>query len=443
MLRFKMSRSHRLPRASFHSSFSSKPRAGRLALGLPALVWLIACGEPDAGPGGAAGPPPPAVTVAEPVERSITEWDEYTGRLAAVSSVEVRARVSGYLQEVHFEEGAMVEQGDLLYVVDPRPYEATLAEAKAQLNRAQVRLELAQSELDRAKRLFERRAISEEELDVRTQEEKEATAGLEATKAAVEAAGLDVGFTRVRAPISGRISNTRVTPGNLIRGGAADATLLTTLVSMDPIYFYFSADEQSVLQYLRWIAAGTRPSARDHTTAVYLRLADEQDYSRRGVIDFVDNRIDLATSTLQVRAVFDNPGQMLLPGMFGKIRLPGRGPYDGLLIPAEAVGVDQADPFVYVVDEQNIARRRVVDLGPNAYGQRVVRDGLEPGDSVIIEGIQRVRPDAPVTPERVTLELDESDDSGVAPSAASPEETADGVEATSAEDAADEGQGAS
>ncbi len=405
------------PEISISDDRNSPSKAPRLLpwVGLLTALLAVGCGGESEQAGAPQAPPPPSVTVAEPVAKSITEWDEYTGRLAAVSSVEVRARVSGYLQEVHFEEGAMVEKGDLLYVVDPRPYEATLAETRAQLRRAEVRLELARSELDRAQRLFERRAISEEEMDVRTQEEKEAAAGLEATKAAVEAAQLDVGFTRVRAPLSGRISNTRVTPGNLIRGGTADATLLTTLVSMDPIYFYFSADEQSVLRYLRWIAAGTRQSAREHNTSVFLRLADEQDYSRRGLIDFVDNRIDQATSTLQVRAVFDNPGQMLLPGMFGKIRVAGRGPYDGLLIPAEAVGVDQADPFVYVVDENDTARRRVVELGPEAYGLRVVRKGLEAGERVIIEGIQRVRPDSPVTPETTELQLDESRSSGVMP----------------------------
>lgn len=390
-------------------------------LGLAVLLLAAACSKDEAGGSGAqADAAPPTVTVAVPVVRSITEWDEYTGRLAAVSSVEVRARVSGYLQEVDFEEGSMVEAGDLLYVVDPRPYQATLAEAEAQHTRAQVRLELARSELDRARRLFERRAISEEEMDVRTQEEKEAAAGLEAAEAAVEAARLDVDFTRVRAPISGRISNTRVTPGNLIRGGAADATLLTTVVSMDPIYFYFSADEQSVLRYMRWIAAGTRRSAREHQTSVFLKLGDEDEYTRRGLIDFVDNRIDQATGTLQARAEFDNPEQLLLPGMFGKLRLAGRGPYEGLLIPAEAVGTDQADQFVYVLGEGDIAERRVVELGPDAYGLRVVRAGLEPGERVVVEGIQRVRPGAAVSPELTTLEPDESDQSGIVPPSAYP-----------------------
>lgn len=370
------------------------------------LLLLVAC---DDGGEEETSDAPPAVTVAEPVVRTITEWDRFTGRLEAMDAVEVRARVSGYLQEVHFEEGALVEEGDLLYVIDPRPYQAVLEEAKAQVTRARVRLELAESELDRARRLYERRAISEEELDARTQEQKEATAALEAAEAAVEASRLDVEFTRVRAPISGRISNTRVTRGNLIRGGSADSTLLTTLVSMDPIYFYFTADERAVLRYMRWIAAGTRTSARERTTEAFLQLADEEGFPHRGLIDFVDNRIDEATGTLRARAVFDNADHLLVPGMFGKITVPGRGPYEALLIPPEAVGTDQAEQFVYVVDEENVARRRVVELGPDAYGLRVARTGLERGERIVVEGIQRVTPGEEVTPE--VTELDESKES--------------------------------
>lgn len=382
----------------------------RLAFLLATCLLLAACG--DGGEPETRADEPPTVTVAEPVARTITEWDRFTGRLEAVDAVEVRARVSGYLQAVHFEEGALVDEGDLLYEIDPRPYQAVLEEAEAQVHRARVRLELAESELDRARRLYERRAISEEELDARSQEQKEAMAALAAAEAEVEAARLDVEFTRVRAPISGRISNTRVTRGNLIRGGSADSTLLTTLVSMDPIYFYFSADERAVLRYMRWIAAGERPSARERTTEAYLQLADEEGFPHRGLIDFVDNRIDDATGTLRVRAVFDNADHLLVPGMFGKITVPGRGPYEAVLIPPEAVGTDQAEQFVYVVDEDDVARRRVVELGPDAWGLRVVRRGVQPGERLVVEGIQRVTPDEAVTPEPTELEPDESDAPG-------------------------------
>lgn len=373
-------------------------------------LLLAGCGgdAPQDAHGGAAAPP--TVKVAEAVVHQVTEWDEFTGRLAAVDAVDVRARVSGYLQSIHFEEGGTVEKGDLLFVVDPRPYVAELTEAEAEVTRAQVRLELARSELDRAQRLFERRAISEEEYDTRTQEEKEAEAALAAAEASVEAARLDVEFTEVRAPISGRISNARVTEGNLIRGGSADATVLTTLVSIDPIYFYFTADERAVLRYTRWVASGDRPSTEERTTHAYLQLADEEGFPHEGLVDFVDNRIDEATGTLQVRAVFDNPEALLVPGMFGKLTLPGRGPYEAILVPDEAVATDQAQQFVYVVksgeDGGDVVERRTVRPGISAYGLRVVQDGLEPGERIVVSGIQRVQAGAPIAAETTELQID-------------------------------------
>lgn len=384
-----------------------------LALGLLATA-LVGCGDDSQSGAQGQAAAPPTVSVAEPVVHQVTEWDEFTGRLAAVDAVDVRARVSGYLQSIHFEEGGQVEKGDLLFVVDPRPYVAELTEAEADVTGAKVRLELARSELDRAKRLFERRAISEEEFDARTQETKEAEAALAAAEAAVEAARLDVEFTEVRAPISGRISNARVTEGNLIRGGSADATVLTTLVSVDPIYFYFTADERAVLRDTRWTAAGDRPSTRERTTHAFLQLADEEGFPHEGLVDFVDNRIDEATGTLQVRAVFDNPEALLVPGMFGKLTLPGRGPYQAVLVPDEAIGTDQSQQFLYVVKEGtqadgtsgDIAERRTVRPGIKAYGLRVIESGLEAGERVVVRGIQRVRAGRPVTSDVEVLEAD-------------------------------------
>ena len=389
---------------------AAHPRLG-LSLSTLSLTLLVAsCGGDSSQEQARSSGPPPTVSVAEPVVHQVTEWEEFTGRLAAVDAVDVRARVSGYLQSAHFEEGGTVQKGDLLFVVDPRPYVALLTEAEAEVTSAKVRLELARSELNRAQRLFERRAISEEELDTRTQEEKEAEATLAAADAAVEAARLDVEFTKVRAPITGRISNVRVTEGTLIRGGSADATVLTTLVSVDPIYFYFTADERAVLRYMRWIAKGDRPSAREHTTQAFLELADEQGFPHVGLVDFVDNRIDEATGTLQVRAVFDNPEALLVPGMFGKLTLPGRGPFEALLVPDEAIGTDQAQQFVYVVatgdDGSAVAQRRTVQPGIKAYGLRVIESGLETGERIVVRGVQRVRAGQPVTAESMELEID-------------------------------------
>jgi multidrug efflux system membrane fusion protein len=332
------------------------------------------------------------------------DWDEYTGRLAAVDSVEVRARVNGWLQSVHFDDGAIVEQGDLLFVIDPRPYEAVHNQAKAEVTRARVRLELAGNDLARARRLFESRAISEEELDARTQEQKEATAALQAAEAAVAASALDVEFTRVRAPIRGRIGRELVTVGNLVSGGSAGSTLLTTIVSLDPIHVYFTADERAFLRYQRLAREGVRPSSRDTANPVRIQLADEQGFPHEGRMDFVDNRVDEATGTMQGRAVVPNPDGVLTPGLFARVQLLGEGPYEAILVPDAAIGTDQAQRFVYLVGDDNVVRRRAVTPGPLVQNLRVVREGLSAGDRVVIEGLQRVRAGSPVTPEEGRIE---------------------------------------
>jgi RND family efflux transporter MFP subunit len=342
--------------------------------------------------------------VARPLVRQITDWDEYTGRLAAVDSVEVRARVSGYLQSVHFDDGAIVEKGDLLFVIDPRPYRAVLHRTKAQAGQAEARLQLAHDERVRAERLFKSRAISEEELNARIATERTAAARLKAAEAAVQSAELDRGFTQVRAPISGRISRELVTEGNLISGGTANSTLLTTIVSLDPMYVYFPADERAYLRYARLARRGVRPSSRRHSNPVRLQLADEKGFPHWGRMDFVDNRIDEATGTIMGRAVVPNPNYLLVPGLFARVKLAGRRPFPALLIPDAAIGTDQAQKFVYVVGRDNIVGRKQVQLGEVYDGLRVIRKGLTPIDEVIVKGVQRASAGSPVTPQRISLE---------------------------------------
>ncbi|MEO8223203.1 MAG: efflux RND transporter periplasmic adaptor subunit [Gammaproteobacteria bacterium] len=341
--------------------------------------------------------PLPEVTVAAPLVRKITDWDEYTGRLAAVESVEIRARVGGYLQSVGFQDGALVTRGELLFTIDPRPYQAAVDQSRADLTSSQVRLELAANDLDRAKRLFASRAISEEELDARTKQKREADASLEAADAAEKASALNLEFARIRAPISGRIGRKLVTVGNLVNAGQ-DPTLLATIVSVDPIHVYFTADERSFLRYTRLAEVGIRPSSRTTPNPVRLQLADEQGFPHLGHMDFVDNRVDEATGTIQGRAIFPNPKGDLTPGLFGRVQLLGEGPYEALIVPDQAIGTDQAQRLVYVVGKDNVVAPKKVVLGRTLGDLRVIRSGLDATDRVVINGIQRVRPGATVQP---------------------------------------------
>ena len=361
-------------------------------IALLAGLALSACGSaPPAAP-------PPKVKVAAPVAREIMEWDEYTARLDAVDSVEVRPRVSGYLQAVHFQDGALVKKGELLFTIDPRPYEAVLRRAQADLSLATARLALAQKNEVRAADLLKSHAISQEEADIRDSNRRQAEASVEEAQAAVEAARLDVEFTRVAAPVAGRISRKLVTEGNLISGGAGtQSTLLTTIVSLDPIYAYFDADEGSLLKYNRLARTGQRPSSRDHPNPVHVGLADEEGFPHEGAMDFVDNQVDRGTGTVVGRAVLPNPDLSLLPGLFARLQLPGSGQYRAILIPDEAVGSDQSQKFVYVVDADGTARYRTVKIGPLIDGLRVVREGLGADDRVVVRGTQRIRPDIVVS----------------------------------------------
>jgi RND family efflux transporter MFP subunit len=344
--------------------------------------------------------PPPKVTVSQPIVREVIEWDEYTGRLESTESVEVRARVNGYLQSVHFRDGQVVKKGDLLFIIDPRPYQAEVDRVTAELQLAQARLELAKSDYARAQKLLQFRAISEEEADTRAATERQAQQSVEAARANVKAAKLNLEFTRVTAPITGRISRKLVTEGNLINGGTAEATLLTTIVSMDPIYVYFEADERSYLKYARLSNNRKSPASRDTRNPVYLALADEKGFSRRGYVDFVDNRLDSKTGTMTGRAVFSNADLSLTPGLFGRVRLQGSSRYEAVLIPDEAIGSDQAQKFVLLLNGDNTVEHRAVQLGPVIHGFRVIREGLKADDWLVVSGMQRARPGLKVAPEK-------------------------------------------
>jgi RND family efflux transporter MFP subunit len=372
-----------------------------LLVGLVSLV--AACQQPQAAP----APRLPEVTVSQPVTREVVELDEHTGRLEAVESVEIRARVSGYLQAVHFTDGVIVEKGALLFVIDPRPYQAELDRAKAASEQARARYERTQKDLARAQQLAKLRAISQEELDTRAADRREAEEAVQAARAAVEVARLNVEFTEVRAPISGRISRQLVTEGNLVNGGTANSTLLTTIVSLDPIYAYFEVDERSYLKRARLLRAGNRTDARRAKTPVHLGLATETGFPHEGQLDFIDNRLDPNTGTMTGRAIFRNRDLALVPGLFARIRLPGSSPYQALLIRDEAIGSDQTQRFALVVNGQNTVEYRKVELGPMIDGLRVIREGLNPEDWVIVNGVQRVRAGAKVDPRKQTLSTEQ------------------------------------
>jgi RND family efflux transporter MFP subunit len=380
--------------------------------GLLLLITACAQQQPTAAP-----PPPPKVTVSQPLNREVVEWEEYTGRLEAVESVEVRARVNGYLQSIHFKNGATVKQGDLLFVVDPRPYQAELERAKAELALANARLERTGKDLARAQMLVRSRAVSEEEVDTRVSDQRQAQESVQAARAMVNAAQLNVEFTQIRAPISGRISRNLVSVGNLINGGTTQSTLLTTIVSLDPIYCYFEADERSYLQGIRQLRNGDRANGRGGKQPVYVALADEEGFPHQGSIDFWDNRLDQNTGTITVRAVLPNPDLLLAPGLFARVRVPAGDKYTALVLPPEALGSDLSQQFVFVVDDQNLVQYRKVTPGPIIDGLRVIRDGIQPDDWVIVKGVQRAKTGAKVDPIK-----QDGADSQPSPSAA-PERT--------------------
>lgn len=345
---------------------------------------------------GASGPP---VTVANPVVKKVTEWDEYTGRFEAVERVEIRARVSGYLDSVHFRDGEIVEKGDLLYVIDPRPFEAALVQAQAEIERATAELSFAAKELERGEQLVKNRTISRAQVDTRRSARNVAAAELKAARGALQLAQLELEFTQITAPVSGRVSSTRIDVGNLVSGGTTQSTLLTTIVSIDPIFFVFDASEADFLKYARLNQDGSRDSSRDADNPAYVRLMDETEWTRRGAMNFVDNELGQGSGTIRGRAVFDNPSGIITPGLFGRLRLLGSGEYTATLVPDNVILSDQSRKIVMTVDNEGTVVPKFVTLGPVIDGLRVIRSGLTGEDRVIINGIQRARPGGKVTPE--------------------------------------------
>lgn len=370
----------------------------RTLLALAPVALAAACDKPA--PPQAAEAAPPPVTVAKPVVKQIIEEDEFTGRFEAVAAVDVRARVGGYLASVHFTDGGMVKQGDLLFVIDQRPFRNALDQAEAGYAEAQTQLEFTRVDLDRVEQLARSGNAPVRQLDERRQQFEAAQAGVTGDRAARDQARLELEYTEIRAPISGRISRKLVTEGNLI---STNETLLTTIVALDPIYFYFDVDERSFLAYARMGRDGSRPSGRDNAFEVAVALADEEEPQHKGRMNFVDNRVDESTGTMRGRAVFDNADYFLTPGLFGRIVIPGSGFYRAVLIPDEAIGADLGRRFVYVVAEDGAVSQRVIQAGPRHDGYRIVREGLTGDETIIVNGIQRVRFAGRIAPEHVIL----------------------------------------
>jgi RND family efflux transporter MFP subunit len=342
----------------------------------------------------------PPVTVAKPVVKDIIERTDFIGRFEAIDQVDIRARVSGYLDKVHFQDGTFIKAGDLLFTIDPRPYRNALEQAQSAVTSSQVRLDFAQSDLDRAEQLRRTGNIPDQLYDQRRQAFLTAKAELDRAQAALRQAQLDVEFTQIRSPLSGRISRRLVSEGNLVN---VNQTILTNVLSLDPIQFYFDVDERSYLAYSRQSQGGTRTSANGEANEVVLTLTDERLGQRRGLLDFVDNRLDAASGTIRLRAVFENKDLFLTPGLFGRVTVGASDPYQGILLPDEAIGSDQDRRVVYVVGENNVVNLKPVRIGPRIDGYRVIRDGLTGNETVVVNGLMRVRPGAPITPHMTTL----------------------------------------
>lgn len=361
-------------------------------------LLLAGCDKPEAEE---APMLPPSISVAPPLQREVTDWDEFTGRFVSTERVDLRARVSGYLDEITFRDGQLVQRGELLFRIDPRPFQAALAEAEARLVGAQSAVTLNTRELERARNLLQYRAASEANLDQRVQALDAARAQVAQSEAALQRSRLDLEFTTVRAPLSGRIGRHLVSPGNLVSGGeASTATLLATIVTIDPIDFTFDLDQASALRYVRLAASGTRRSSRDVENPVQLALADERGFPHAGRVVFVDNEADVGIGTVRLRARFANPQDLFAPGVFARVRLIAGPPYQALLVPDMAVATDQSRRVLYVLGADNRVQARQVQLGPLHDGMRVIREGLRGDEDVVVSGMMRVRDGQPVTPTR-------------------------------------------
>ena len=366
------------------------------------FMWAQAALAPVAFAQG--GPPQaPPVTVAKPVVKEIVEQDDYTGRFEAADAVELRARVSGYLEAVRFRDGQIVREGDLLFVIDKRLYQSTLARATAAVNAAQTRLDFARLDFERFERLARSGTAPERQLEQTRQTFQQAQADIAALRADQETARLNLGFTEIRSPLSGRIGRKLVSEGNLV---SADQTLLATVVSIDPIYLNFDIDERSYIAYTRRVQAGEQQSGRAGAGFdVRAGLLDERDMPRIGRLEFLDNRIDPASGTMRARATFPNKDGLLTPGLFGRVQVPGSNPYKAVLIPEEAIGADQDRRFVWVVADDGSVAIRLIRPGPRIDGYRIVRTGLDGSERIVVVGLQRVRPGGRVTAQTIELPL--------------------------------------
>lgn len=382
-------------------------RAARFVTGIFLVVWFPAVPGCSSDAKDEAPPPkPPEVTISQVVERPVVDYEDFTGRMEAVESVEIRARVRGYLNAVHFQEGDEVTAGTLLFEIDPRTFEAELKNAEGQKAQWIAKRDKAQADVTRYEGLVPTGAASAQDLDKARAELGEATAAIQSADAAIERAKLDVEFARITAPVDGQVGRALITKGNLIQSGFGNDSLLTTIVSVNPMYVYFDVDERSMLRFRkRYGAAGPRdtpPSAiADLKMTVFLGLSDEDGFPHKGVVDFADNRVDPSTGTIRVRARFDNADRMFKPGLFARVRVPASNSYPALLVSQLAFGTEQGRKYLLVVNDQNIVEKRFVNAGPpQDDGLQVVSEGLKSGDWIVVNGLQRARPGKPVTPQR-------------------------------------------
>jgi membrane fusion protein, multidrug efflux system len=384
-------------RAAKRSRGSSLLPLHRRLLAAAGLAFLVTSSAAFA----QGGPPAMPVTISPPVAKRVTQWDEFSGRFEAVASVEVRARVSGFIDKLHFRDGQIVNVGDLLFTIDKRPFEIAVESAEAEVARNKAQVDLAELQVERGASLIKSRTITDAEYDQRKANLAVARAQLKTAEAAVRQAELNLDWTDVRAPLAGRISDRKVDAGNLIQGGQQGATLLATIVTLDPIRFVFDVSEADFIRYTRLYLSGAIASARDSVNPVRIRLSDESEWTRVGKVDFVDNTLSTRSGTMRIRAVVENKNQLLTPGIFARVQLFG-GEYDALLVPDSAVVSDQSRKIVFVVGDNNVVQAKVVTLGPIVDGLRVVREGLAATDNVVLDGLANpmVRPGAKVVPQK-------------------------------------------
>ncbi|MCP4781735.1 MAG: efflux RND transporter periplasmic adaptor subunit [Hyphomicrobium sp.] len=387
-----------------------------------AIATLFNFGPSASKSNGPTPPPAPELTISQPIARDVIEWDEYLGRFDAVEEVEMQARVSGHLTNVNFTDGQIVNAGELLFTIDPRPFERALEQAKAQLDQTKVQVSNAALDVNRGRPLLKRETISRKTFDDRENLVREAEAAVKVAEARVNTAELELSFTRVLAPISGRIGRALVTPGNFISGGGTDSgsTILATIVTQGPIYIYFDVSENNALKYQRLAGASSNDGSGLVGAAVGVGLPDEEGFPHDGKLDFLDNRLDVDTGTLRARAVVPNATGLLSPGMFARVRLQGSPEYEAVLLPDEAIGTDQTSRYVWVVGADDVPVRKTVKLGPIIDGLRVVREGVEPDDWVAIKGQQRIRPHMKIVPKKTPLQVSQATGKGKADSAKKP-----------------------